>query len=40
MLDRQDETTREIRGLRSDMKGNIDMRLERIEAALKEKGII
>ena len=40
MLDKQDETTGEVRGLRSDMKGNIDMRLERIEAALKEKGII
>ncbi|MGB3944151.1 MAG: acylphosphatase [Methanothrix sp.] len=40
MLDKQDETTGEVRGLRSDMKGNIDMRLERIETALKEKGII
>jgi acylphosphatase len=40
MIDKQDETTGEVRGLRSDMKGNIDMRLERIETALKEKGII
>ncbi|MGB3944420.1 MAG: acylphosphatase, partial [Methanothrix sp.] len=40
MLDKLDETTGEVRGLRSDMKGNIDMRLERIETALKEKGII
>jgi len=40
MLDKQDETTGEVRGLRTDMKGNIDMRLERIETALKEKGII
>ena len=40
MLDKQDETTGEVWGLRSDMKGNIDMRLERIETALKEKGII
>jgi len=38
MLDKQDETTGEVRGLRTDMKGNIDMRLERIETALKEKG--
>jgi len=40
MIDKQDETTGEVRGLRTDMKGNIDMRLERIETALKEKGII
>ena len=40
MLDKQDETTGEVRGLRSDMKGSFDMRLERIETALKEKGII
>jgi acylphosphatase len=40
MLDKQDETTGEVRGLRTDMKGNIDMRLERIETALKEKGIL
>ena len=39
MLDRQDETTGVLCGLRTDMKGNIDMRLERIETALK-KGII
>ena len=40
MIDKQDETTGEVRGLRTDMKGNIDMRLERIETALKEKGIL
>jgi acylphosphatase len=40
MLDKQDETTGEVRGLRSDMKGSFDIRLERIETALKEKGII
>jgi acylphosphatase len=40
MLEKQDETTGEVRGLRSDMKGSFDMRLERIETALKEKGII
>jgi acylphosphatase len=40
MLDKQDETTGEVRGLRADMKGSFDIRLERIETALKEKGII
>jgi acylphosphatase len=40
MLDKQDETTGEVRGLRADMKGSFDIRLERIETALKDKGII
>jgi acylphosphatase len=40
MLDKQDETTGEVRGLRTDMKGNIDMQLDRIETALREKGIL
>jgi hypothetical protein len=32
MLDRQDETTGEVRGLRSDLKESLDVRLRRIEA--------
>ena len=49
-LDKQDETIGEIRGLRVDLKGYMDMRFKRIEAdlaelkkmktALKEKGLI
>ncbi len=50
MLDSQDATIGEIRGLRVDLKGYMDMRFKRIEAdlaelkemktALKEKGLI
>jgi len=47
MLDRQDETTGEVRGLRSDLKESLDVRLDRMEAdlgevksALREKGIL
>lgn len=47
MLDKKDERTGEIRGLRTDLKSHIDMRFARIETdlgevktALKEKGII
>jgi acylphosphatase len=50
MLDKQDETVEEIRGLRVDLKGYMDRRFKRIEAdlaelkemkaALKEKGLI
>jgi hypothetical protein len=50
MIEKQDETTGEIRGLRSDLKSYMDMRFKRIEAdlaelkemkaALKEKGLI
>ena len=36
MLDKQDETTGELRGLRSDLKGSLDVRLGRIEADLCE----
>jgi len=32
MLDRQDETTGEVRGLRSDLKESLDFRLDRMEA--------
>ncbi len=49
-LDKQDEAIGEIRGLRVDLKGYMDMRFKRIEAdlaelkemkvALKEKGLI
>jgi len=50
MLDKQDTTIGEIRALRTDLKGYMDMRFKRIEAdlselkdmkvALKEKGLI
>ena len=50
MLDKQDETIGEIKALRTDLKGYMDMRFKRIEAdlselkdmkvALKEKGLI
>ena len=50
MLDKQDTTSGEIRALRTDLKGYMDMRFKRIEAdlselkdmkvALKEKGLI
>ena len=47
MLDRQDETTGEVQGLRSDLKESLDVRLDRMEAdlgevksALREKGIL
>ncbi|MCP1391262.1 MAG: hypothetical protein J5I35_00700 [Methanothrix harundinacea] len=36
MLDRQDETTGEVRGLRSDLKESLDFRLRRMEADLGE----
>ncbi|KUK43470.1 MAG: Acylphosphatase, putative [Methanothrix harundinacea] len=36
MLDRQDETTGEVRGLRSDLKESLDVRLDRMEADLGE----
>ena len=32
MLDKQDETTGELRGLRSDLKRSLDVRLGRMEA--------
>jgi len=47
MLDKQDETTGEIKGLRSDIRSLMDDRMKKIEAeiveikdALKRKGII
>ena len=47
MLDKQDDTISEIKGLRSDLKGHMDQRFENIEgdlaevkSALKERGII
>ena len=47
MLDKQDETKGEVRGLRSDLKESLDVRLSRMEAdlsdvksALREKGIL
>lgn len=47
LIDKQDETTGEIRGLRTDLKDHIDMRFQRIETdlgevktALRDKGII
>jgi hypothetical protein len=47
MIDKQDETTGEVRGLRSDLKESLDVRLDRMEAdlgevksALREKGIL
>jgi acylphosphatase len=47
LIDKQDETTGEIRGLRTDLKDHIDMKFHRIETdlgevktALRDKGII
>ncbi len=47
MLDKKDETTGEIRGLRTDLQYHIEMRFQRIETelaevknVLREKGII
>jgi hypothetical protein len=47
LIDKQDETTGEIRGLRTDLKDHIDLRFQRIETdlgevktALRDKGII
>ena len=47
MLDKQDETTGEIKGLRRDLKDHMDQRFESIEGelaeiktALRVKGII
>lgn len=47
MLDKQDDALDEIKGLRTDMKGHMDQRFERIEgelaeikSALRERGII
>ena len=46
LIDKQDETTGEIRELRTDLKSHIDLRFHRIETdvaevktALKDKGI-
>jgi len=47
MLDKQDETTGEVRGLRTDLKESLDVRLRRMEgdlsevkSALRERGIL
>jgi hypothetical protein len=47
MLDKQDDTLDEMKGLRTDMKGYMNQRFERIESelaeiksALRERGII